>query len=156
MKLIDINIDCFSLILNNIDIEHKLILHKSNKKIYNLGICKINKNYKNLFIYWCRINKFYYNIGFLQYWDKIDEYKQKYGNVFIWKRNCNFRENNIFEFPSIENLKYIVDFEGNWGLLSLNDSNQNNLILQTTYKISYDKKTWKDFPVHPLILYKSR
>lgn len=154
MKLIYINIDCFSLILNNIDIEHKLILHKSNKNIYNLAICKINKNYKNLFMYWCRINKFYYNVEFLQYWEKIDKYKQKYGKVFIWKRNCNFRENNIFEFPSIENLKYIVDFEGNWGLLSLNDNNQNNLILQTTYKISYDRKTWTDFMIQPIILYK--
>ena len=56
----------------------------------------------------------------------------------------------------IENLKYIVDFEGNWGLLSLYDSNQNNLILQTTYKISDDKKVWTDFGLYPLILYKNR
>ena len=155
MKLIDIYIDCLSLIFNHINIENKLILHKSNKNIYNNGICNIQKNYTNLFIYWCRKNKIYYNQSILDYWGKIDNYKKKCDNIYIWKRNCNWRENNIFKFPSIENLKYTINFTGNWGILSVSDyyDIENKLVLQSTYRISYDKKIWRDFNVLTIILY---
>lgn len=147
MNLIDINIDCLSLIFDLVNIQNKLILHKTNKMIKSYGLCKIDKKYTNKFIYWCEINDINYNKPFIEYWKKIDEYKKKYSDIYISKNPWTWGSKDFFKFPLIEELRFNVSITGIWGVLEISEKNsyRNRLVLQNTYGISFDQRLWQEF-----------